>query len=96
MDNTNTPQSGRQMVATFKTAADARTFRDLLRNDPAAWYAADATRNGKEVVWTSAIPEDAHTSPLEYELSMQETVGYYGSTQSFKAKLNGRRCPMSY
>lgn len=80
-----------EYVAKFPDVAGATSFAD--RMNEGGWYLTNVVRKGRTVTFTGPVrTEDGYS----YLGEMLGTVGYYGSTQSRKATLNGHRAPMSY
>lgn len=97
-----------EYTAEFNRVKDAKAFHDRLASEPGAWYAKDIVHSGRTVTWdldfgaklAAALKSGLFNSDDEirrfYEQSMRESVGYYGSTVSRRARLNGVACPISY
>lgn len=80
----------RTFVAWFPTEATAIAFEARL-NEGRDWV-ANVARKGRTVTFERAIPE-GHSDDGYYFTDKLELVGYFGSTQSRKAKLNGIPAP---
>lgn len=59
-------------------------------------WVQNVTRKGRTVTFEDAVPVGADVTVRELFQWRLEIVGYYGSTQSRKAKLDGVPAPMSY
>lgn len=59
------------------------------------FHAENIKHSRATVTWTVNFTNMAST-PAEYFADLRETAGYYGSTASKKATLNGVSCPVIY
>lgn len=77
-------------VATFRTVRDATWYAEAIAQ-PGNW-SANIVRKGRTVTFDLAAPEGADVVFYDF----LERVGYYGSSQSGRAQLNGVNAPISY
>lgn len=81
-----------EFTAKFLSVEAAVRYAESIRQ-PGNW-ATNVVQKGRTVTFDKAIPEgvdsDAHRFYFQDQL---EKVGYYGSTQSRKATLNGVKAP---
>lgn len=85
--------------AIFPKADQAFQFAERLRNDPAGNWVVSAVGHipgRRKVTWSGQVPMGANSTPQDLFQTYLENVGYYGSSQSRKATLNGVPAPMSY
>jgi hypothetical protein len=86
-------------TAEFPKMADAVAFAARLNEGP-GWYVKNVVQKGRKVTFERDYPADYFDEPWVTTrtgfMDLLDTVGYYGSTQSRKAKLNGVPAPMSY
>lgn len=79
-------------TAKFNAVADAERYAEALAK-PGNW-ATNIVQKGRTVTFEKDIPESAGPEPHRWYFNDQlERVGYYGSTQSRKATLNGVKAP---
>ena len=85
-----------EWTAQFPLVKYAEEF--AARISEPGWWAVDVKQKGRTVTFTHYVPESAAASLYGSDgfADMLQTVGYYGSTQSRKATLNGVRAPMQY
>lgn len=78
--------------AVFPTVAAAKSYAAAIAQ-PGNW-SANIIQKGRTVTFDLAVPEQYKDEV--YFSDFLDRVGYYGSTQSRKATLNGVPAPMSY
>lgn len=86
-------------TAEFPTVAYAKAFEARLLNSVANGnkdWCKNVVRKGRTVTFEDDIPEGVDIDKATHFMDKLELVGYYGSTQNRKAKLNGIPAPMSY
>lgn len=84
-----------EFVAKFLSVADAVRYAEKLR-EPGNW-ATNIVQKGRTVTFDKAIPEGVDSDAHRYYFQDQlERVGYYGSTMSRKATLNGIKAPFAW
>lgn len=81
-------------TAEFPTAGMALEFYERITGP--GWYVQDVTIKGRKVAFEDALPADYDGGAGQHFADMLETVGYYGSTQNRKAKLDGVPAPIAY
>lgn len=81
-------------TADFPTVAYATAFESRL-NEGRDWV-KNVARKGRTVTFESDIPEGVEIDRATTFMDKLELVGYYGSTQNRKAKLNGIPAPIAY
>lgn len=80
-------------TAKFLTVADAKRYAEALA-EPGNW-AKDIVQKGRTVTFEKDIPEGREDDGYYFNDQL-ERVGYYGSTQSRKATLNGVKAPFAW
>ena len=85
----------RVYTAWFPTVACATDFETRL-GETGMWV-TNVVRKGRTVTFEGDIPEMTDPpTPAESFMDHLEMVGYYGSSQARKAKLNGVPAPITY
>jgi len=82
-----------EFTAVFPTVAAAKSYAEALAS-PGNWV-ANVTQKGRTVTFEKAIPEGREDDGYYFQDQL-ERVGYYGSTQSRKATLNGVKAPFAW
>jgi hypothetical protein len=86
-----TTEATAEYTALFPKTESAVSFAANL-SKPGNW-AVNIVQKGRKVTWDAAIPEGTDCSKGEYLQDSLERAGYFGSTQSRKATVNGIKAP---
>jgi hypothetical protein len=82
-------------TAKFLTVADAKRYAEKIA-EPGHWK-TNIVQKGRTVTFEAAIPEEyAEEATPRFFYDCLEQVGYYGSTMSRKATLNGVPAPFAW